>query len=43
MLEDLFNDLLILNKMEFRPSKDAKGPVIPSIGIRSFSHRNGYS
>jgi hypothetical protein len=42
MLEDLFNDLL-LNKMGFRPSHDAKGPVIPSIGIRPFSDRDGYS
>lgn len=43
MLEDLFIDLLIRNKMGFRPFHDAKGPGMPSIGIRPFSDRNGYS
>ncbi len=43
LLEDLFINLLILNKMGFRPFHDAKGPVLPSIWIRPFSDRNGYS
>ena len=43
LLEDLFINLLILSKMGFRPFHDAKGPVWPSIWIRPFSDRNGYS
>jgi hypothetical protein len=43
MLEDLLDHLLIRDKTGFQPFRDAKGPVIPSIGIRPFSDRNGYS
>jgi hypothetical protein len=34
---------LTFNKIGFRPFQDAKGPGMPSIGIRPFSDRIGYS
>ena len=43
MPKNVLNHLRFLNRRGFRPFHDAKGPVIPSIGIRLSFDRNGYS